>query len=129
METGGTQTGAACFVLKFTTKNTKFTKDTKMGKQHERFETPNGCGRVTHVMTEQEYQAGIRFGRERGVQNIWNEPGFVEDATRMEPDRGFGVRTISRKIRVGIRTTDHGPRTTDHGRLTRFGRATFTKRY
>ena len=103
-----------------------------MGQCRERFETPNGCGRVTHSMTEQEFQAGLRFGRERGVQNIWDEPGFVEDATRMEPDRGFGVRTISRKIRVGIgpasakATAWHAA---DHGRLTRFGRATFTKRY
>ena len=97
-----------------------------MGKPIERYETPNGHGRCEMVMSEREFQAGLRFGRERGENNIWSNREFVRDVQRMEDERGINVKTIPRKLRLHLARLGMSPQT---GRLTRFGRSTFTKVY
>jgi hypothetical protein len=78
------------------------------------------------VMSETEFQAGLRYGRERGVDNIWSEREFVRDVQRLEAERGINVKTLSRKLRLHLAQLQSRPAA---GRLTRFGRATFTKVY
>lgn len=91
----------------------------------ECYETPCG-GRLTFSMSERDYQTSVKaLGPRLGVDNPFDHPEFMADVERLEPD--MAVRSLPRKMRIHLasgRASAH-PR----GRLTRFGRASFTKAY
>jgi len=80
-------------------------------------------------MGEREFQAGLRFGRERGVNNAWNEPEFMADVMRMEEARP----TLHEVTLAGAARPRFGAQKWDGrlraGRQTRFGRSTWSRAY
>ena len=84
------------------------------------------CGaRKTLTMTEQEYQAGVKLVSKRlGVENAFDHPEFVRDLQRLEPHMAVTSRPRNPRIHLGEQAIVPGT-----GRMTRFGRASFTKIY
>jgi hypothetical protein len=77
------------------------------------------------TMSEQEYQAGVKIGSERlGVENAFDHPEFVRDIQRLDPH--MAVRSRPRNPRIQLSTHIEVP---PKGRMTRLGRATFSKVY
>jgi hypothetical protein len=76
-------------------------------------------------MTEQEYQAGVKIVSKRlGVDNAFDHPEFVRDIQRLEPH--MAVKSLPRNTKIHLRKHIDVP---TKGRMTRLGRATFTKVY
>jgi len=77
-------------------------------------------------MSEADYLTSVKtLGPRLGVDNPFDHPEFMADVQRLEPD--MTVRTIPRKTRVHL--ADIRTAVPSRGRLTRFGRASFTKVY
>lgn len=76
-------------------------------------------------MSEREYQAGVKIVSKRlGVDNAFDHPEFIRDLQRLEPH--MAVHSLSRNPRVHLNR--HIP-LQHQGRMTRLGRASFTKVY
>ena len=88
------------------------------------FETPCGA-RKTLSMSEVEYMAGVKLvGKRLGVDNPFDHAEFLSDVARLEPH--MAVKSLSRRTRIQLVDRQSIPR---QGRITRFGRASFTKVY
>jgi hypothetical protein len=76
-------------------------------------------------MSEVEYMAGVKLvGKRLGVDNPFDHAEFLADVARLEPH--MAVKSLSRRTRVQLMDRS---RTPHKGRITRFGRASFTKVY
>jgi hypothetical protein len=84
------------------------------------------CGaRKTLTMSEREYHLGVKvLGPRLGVQNPFDHPEFISDLQRLEPH--MAVKSLPRNPRVHLHHPEIRPAP---GRMTRFGRARFTKVY
>jgi hypothetical protein len=93
-----------------------------MANPNECFDMPGGGRRILR-MTEREYQAGVKIVSKRlGVENAFDHPEFVRDIQRLEPH--MAVRSLPRNSKIHLNSHIDVP---GKGRMTRFGRASFTK--